>query len=145
MDRLLFYYILSYFSETSKFIDMKTFKKIDCWINLLLIVFFFIYSLIKLDDSFIYGYFIVGGWQILSMLVHVFTGNFTSKPYSRYYYHGLIIFLLIVLLIGWFLNPLAFVVLIGLLFAAPIMAVIYSIICYNELTINMKRPLDDLK
>ena len=124
---------------------MKTFKKIDCWINFLLIGFFFAFSLIKLDHSFLYGYFIVGTWQVTSMLVHVFTGYFTSKHYSRYYFHAIVIVLLILKLLGWIVYPLAFIVLIGLLFAAPVLAVVYSIICYNELTINMKRPLDDLR
>ena len=124
---------------------MKTFKKIDLWISILLIGFFLLLSLIKLDHTFLYGYVVVGSWQIISMLVHVFTGYFTSKRYSRHYYHLLIICILCILLVGWAIYPLAFFVMMVLLFGAPVMAVIYTIICYNELTINMKRPLDDLK
>ncbi len=124
---------------------MKIFKKIDLWISILLLGFFFIYSLIRLDGTFLYGYVMVGSWQLISMLVHQFKGYFTSKYYSRHYYHILIVLALILLIVGWVIYPLAFLVLIVLLFAAPIMAVIYTVICYNELTIHMKRPLDDLK
>jgi len=129
----------------SKFTDMKTFKKIDCWINLLLIGFFLVYSFIKLDHSFLYGYCIVGSWQIISMLVHAYKGYFVSKYHARYYYQAIIMILLASLLIGWIIYPVAFAILFALLFTAPALAVIYSVICYKELTIKMKRPLHDLK
>ena len=49
---------------------MKTFKIIDFLGQVLLVVLFTIASLIKQDSTFIWGYFIVGGWQAISMLIH---------------------------------------------------------------------------
>ena len=48
---------------------MKRFKQIDCWASFLLIPLFVIYGFIVKNKRFITGYFIVGGWQLISMLM----------------------------------------------------------------------------
>ncbi len=49
---------------------MKKFKKIDAWVSAVLIIGFAVPSFINQDATFIIGYFVVGGWQVISMLLH---------------------------------------------------------------------------
>lgn len=115
---------------------MKKFKIIDTWISIILIAGFAIVSLIKQDGTFITGYFVVGGWQVISMLVHTYNHCFTYKNGSRYVYHWITLISVITMPVGSFLI---------LLFTAPFMAVYYTWICYSETYIKMTRPLDLLK
>ena len=71
---------------------MRQFKIIDFWINIGLIVSSFIISILEgtadfLHNGFLIGYFIAGGWQIISMLVHAYSRCFTYKWGARYIYH----------------------------------------------------------
>ena len=115
---------------------MKKFKIIDTAISIALILFFCVYQLAKQDDSFFIGYFVVGSWQVISMLVHIFTGTFTYKSGARNWYHWVTLISIVTMPIGSFLI---------LLFTAPFMAVYYTWICYHEVTVKMKRPLAVLK
>lgn len=124
---------------------MKTFKRIDCWISAVLVILFAILSLIRMDATFIYGYFIVGAWQIISMLVHEYNRSFCGKGSARTMYHRIVIIVLSCALTGFLIYPLLFIVLAGLLFAAPLMAVYYTWLCYNEVYVKMQRPLAVLK
>jgi len=58
---------------------MKRFKTIDLFINIILIIGSAVYCLIKQDGTFFYGYFIVGGWQVISMIVHAYNKCFIYK------------------------------------------------------------------
>lgn len=115
---------------------MKEFKLIDIWVSIVLIIGFSIYSLIKFDHSFLIGYFVVGGWQVISMIVHAAQKWFTGKDGPRYVYNWITFIALITFPIGsyWIL-----------LFIAPCMAIYYTWQCYYELYILMRRPLDQLK
>ena len=62
---------------------MKKFKKIDVWISIILITGFAIATLINRDNTFMLGYFVVGGWQVISMVVHVYYHSFTEKKGTR--------------------------------------------------------------
>ena len=63
---------------------MKKLKEADMWISIVLIAGFTAASLINRDYTFIIGYFVVGGWQVISMIIHVFNKWFTEKWGSRY-------------------------------------------------------------
>ncbi len=122
---------------------MKTFKLIDFWINVLLISFFVAITILETSNQIsvfggyvIWGYFIVGAWQVVSMLVHASQNWFTEKKGVRSIYHWITLFsVLAMITIVWFYV---------LLFIAPFMAVFYAWICYNEVFVKMKRPLADL-
>ncbi len=114
---------------------MKKFKQVDLLINIILISGFLIVSLIKQDMTFMTGYFVVGGWQVISMIVHAWNHWFTHKG-ARYYYHWITFISLITMPVGSFWL---------LLFVAPVMAVYYTWICYNEVYVKMQRPLAQLK
>ena len=115
---------------------MKKFKTIDMWISIGLIAGFAIASLINQDYTFITGYFVVGGWQVISMIVHAVDRCFTEKTGARYIYHWITFISLVTMPIGSFWI---------LLFTAPFMAVYYTWLCYNEVYIKMQRPLAQLK
>ena len=124
---------------------MKKFKLYDTWISILLIVGFTIVSLVKLDYTFIIGYFVVGGWQVISMIVHAINSWFTKKGSVRYNYHYLVAIIFLLAAVGLLAHALLIVVLPILLFTAPIMAIYYTLLCYTEVYEKMQRPLAILK
>jgi hypothetical protein len=124
---------------------MKQFKLIDTWISVVLIVSFALLSLIKLDYTFLIGYCVVGGWQLVSMLVHSIKGWFTRQRAGRYYYHLTVAVLIILTLVGIFIAPVLWAVMVVLLFAAPFMAAWYTWLCYIEVYVKMQRPMAALR
>jgi len=115
---------------------MKKFKIFDFWISILLMAIFVVSGLIKWNDTFIRGYYIVGCWQSISMLVHVYNRCFTYKGGARNTYHWVSLFCLLSLPIGSYFL---------LIFIAPFMAIFYTWLCYIEVTVKMQRPLAVLK
>lgn len=115
---------------------MKKFKTIDFYISVVLIVFFVILSLIKMKSTFFVGYFVVGAWQVISMIIHVIKKWFIQRGGVRYVYHWITLVAVLTMPIGSFWI---------LLFIAPFMAVFYAWICYKEVFVKMVRPLDQLK
>ncbi|MEO8770760.1 MAG: hypothetical protein ABI402_11760 [Ferruginibacter sp.] len=115
---------------------MKKYKIIDTWISTILISIFALIYLVSLDFGYVItGYFIVGSWQLISMIVHAWNHWFTAKGSARIYYHWFVGVCLISI-------PISFEV---LLYMAPFMAAYYTWICYEEVYIKMKRPLSILK
>lgn len=131
---------------------MKVFKKIDVWVSALLIFVFPLLGLITMNENFFYGYFVVGGWQGVSMLVHTINKWFIEKRSTRLYYHKLVLLVVVVytLLTGivimteFLLIPLLLLLYV-LLFASPVMAIFYTYMCYQETYIKMRRPMELLK
>ncbi len=124
---------------------MKKFKLIDTWGSIILIIAFTILSLIKLDYTFLIGYCIVGAWQLVSMIVHVLLGWFTHQKAGRYYYHIIVAGIAATALIGLLFDSILLVVMVPMLFAAPLMACYYTWLCYNEVYVKMQRPLAALR
>jgi hypothetical protein len=115
---------------------MKNFKTYDFWISIILITGFAIATIINQDNTFVLGYFIVGAWQVSSMLVHVYNKSFTQKKGTRYVYHWITLISLLTMPVGSFWI---------LLFAAPFMAVFYTCLCFDEVRKMNQRPLALLK
>jgi len=124
---------------------MKTFKLIDYWGSIILIITSVILGVAADPFFFIYGYFVVGGWQIISMLVHATNHWFSAKGTGRYMYHCIVAFIVALALIGIVFESILMLVLFPLLFAAPFMAIFYTWLCYRELYVKMQRPLAMLK
>jgi hypothetical protein len=124
---------------------MKSFKIIDIGISIGLILIFSVLSLIHRDNTFLIGYWTVGSWQIISMLIHAIKGWFTHSKAGRYYYHITITVLAALSLLGLLVYPVQFLLMAILLFAAPFMAIYYTWLCYNEVYVKMQRPLAALK
>ncbi len=115
---------------------MKKFKIADFFISVVMISAFTIYWLIKKDNSFLVAYFTVGGWQVISMVVHVCNKCFINKGGSRNIYHWIALISVVTMPLGsiWIL-----------LYTAPLMAVYYAFLCYHEVYVKMQRPLAMLK
>lgn len=119
---------------------MRTIKKIDLIGQAILIVVFAIISLVRMDITFVVGYFVIGAWQVTSMILHVV---YTWNPghITRSYYH-VFVFCLIVLASFSLLIPVLILVFYFLLYGTPLLAFFYAYICYVEVTHFEKRPLD---
>ncbi|CAN5713052.1 hypothetical protein BH11BAC3_BH11BAC3_43260 [soil metagenome] len=115
---------------------MKKFKTIDLTINVALIIGSVIFGLINRGESFIGGYFVVGIWQVISMVIHAWNKWFTGKRGQRYMYHWITLISVATLPLGSFWI---------LLFTAPFMAIYYTWLCYHEVYVRMQRPLALLK
>jgi len=110
---------------------MERFKKTDLIVSIALIIVCTIVSLLKNDETFIYCYFIVGGWQSISMVVHAVNGWFTRKKSTRVIYHWSVVLILLIAACT-FIIPVFFFIFYIMLFAAPVMAICYTIMCYQE-------------
>ena len=124
---------------------MKKFKKIDIYISILLIAGFTLMSFVNMDSTFFVGYFVVGGWQLVSMVIHAALGWFTQAYTRRYVYQFIVLGIIVMALSGLVFEFLLILLAFPLLFAAPFMAMYYTWICYYELNTIIKRPLAYLK
>ena len=139
--QLLFSHKLSNISESTKYTIMKKLKKIDFWVSVILIAFFISAGIISLFTTNFFplafaGYFVVGGWQAISMAVHAYNHWFTYNKDKRYIYHWVTAIMLITMPVGSYII---------LLFISPFMAIFYAWVCYEEVYIKMRRPLALLK
>lgn len=125
---------------------MKKFKQLDCWISCILIIAFIGLGTIGESKNFIIGYFVVGGWQVISMLVHAKNKWFTARNSRRDIYQLIVFFILLLALAGIAARIILGLLAFPMLFAAPIMALYYTWICYDETYIKMQqRPIALLK
>jgi len=122
---------------------MKTFKKIDAYVSVSLILFFIFWIPFNLksgngliDGALFLSYYVIGGWQVISMLVHAITGTFVYGGGIRYIYHWITFIAVVTMPAGsvWIL-----------IFTAPFMAVFYTWLCFQEVYVKMRRPLSYLK
>jgi phosphatidylglycerophosphate synthase len=125
-------------------------KFIDFTIQLILIL-CLVLAAFWWDSSYpLYAYFFIGGWQILSCIVHYLIRHRTPSFYGRRYYVKI---LLLVFLTAVFLLLLGFL---GISFyfmwavfvfviATPALAIWYCIITWKEYTIADRRSIIHLK
>ena len=113
---------------------MKSFKIIDCSISVLLIFIFLLMQCWKQMDALILSYYVVGGWQVISMLVHAYNKWFRSR--TRIFYHCLSFIAIITMPMGsvWILYVLA-----------PFMALFYTGLCIYETKIMSVRPISVIR
>lgn len=112
---------------------MKTFKRTDLLISSSLLVICFIIVLFN-SSMLNSACLVIGGWQLTSMLVHITKGWFMKKGGARFVYHYVILVILIVIILSRFvplLSPVYFI----LWFGSPVLALIYTRICYDELSL----------
>lgn len=124
---------------------MKKFKQIDFIISMTLMTSFVLLAFIRRDGSIMLGYFVVGGWQVASMIVHEINKWFVPAGGRRRVYHYVVLGVIIAALLGAMLPALLMLVAYLMLFAAPFMAIFYTYLCYNETYVKLKRPLAALK
>ncbi|WP_153801033.1 hypothetical protein [Foetidibacter luteolus] len=123
---------------------MKLWKQIDAWVQLLLIAASLALVISLPGSHFFAPYFVVGGWQFLSIVVHDISRSFTVKGSARNRYHVTTYIAVALMLLSYFFEPFLLVFAI-LLFAAPLMAAYYLALCFREIQSLQKRPLSQLK
>ena len=118
---------------------MKKFKQIDLAGQLILIASFVLVSIFSSPAYIFTGYFIVGLWQIISMVVHK-VNDWNMQQVPRRYYHKISLVTVVLILLAFTIGGYFFVTLYIMLFAAPLMAVFYTSLCFREITCLEKRP-----
>lgn len=135
---------------------MKMLRIIDLLIQALMIsgaIFFGINSMSgNIMNIFFYFYFIIGSWQISSLLIHYFFATPTSLHHMRTAYAKICMYIFILGLVIsglYFLAPVtAFFLALygyGLLWFTPVLAFLYFFICWKEYKLVIKRELIHLK
>lgn len=122
---------------------MKTFKLIDFWLQVILIAACILLNILGLLDP-LSAYFIVGGFQLIGMLMHEITKSFIPRHSARRIYQNIVYVIVGCMLLSPLLNAFVFIFY-PMAFAAPFMAVYYVRICYRETYNYFKRPLSVLK
>jgi hypothetical protein len=123
---------------------MKTIKKIDFWLQVLLIVGFSIGIIIEQRGMYFTALLVIGIWQISSMIGHSLKSCFTANKTKRWFYNRITLLTLVVMAMGLVTPPFAYVYFV-LLYIAPAMALYYTFICGRELYLMQRRPLAMLK
>lgn len=111
---------------------MRIFKITDICINLAMLFIFSIrFNTEDRLDWLFESYFITGGWQSISMLIHAVKGWHTRKWGTRYIYHWIAFVSVITLPVGsyWILAV-----------TAPFMAIFYTGLCFFEIRNYEIRP-----
>lgn len=122
---------------------MKTYKKIDVALQVLLVPIFIIIACTNPHSFLFPAYFTVGAIQLISALVHV-AKKYQPVTTARKYYNITLLFIAAGTL-SFLVPRFAFVYMYFLLFFSPIMAICYFILSWNELLKLNERPLALLK
>lgn len=122
---------------------MKSIKQIDLYIQIALIALWFL-SFLFFKSAFFIGYFVIGVWHLLSVSYYAIVGSFSQKKHYKIV-RIIVASIIILVLMGVFLNYIFFTVLYLLIVIAPILAVYYTCICYMEVKSLNERPLAQLK
>ena len=126
-----------------KAFKMKHIKIIDFWVQVVLMSAGIGFTVAKTE--YIFGlYFIVGGWQLLSIIIHEVKRWFVPCHSARRWYHN-IAYISVLIMLAAPLVPFFFIFYYVMLFMAPLMAIYYTCLCYNETFRLLKRPLSQLK
>lgn len=107
-------------------------KQFELLLNVALILSFTFYAfLFQTMNALFLSYFVVGSVQVFGMLVHTTKTWFTANRSIRWFYHWIVLLLLLLFPTGFSLY--------FLLYTAPAFAVFYTYLCWRELeTIKLK-------
>jgi hypothetical protein len=100
------------------------------------------------DDSefrFIYLYFLTGGWQILSLITHLFLNKSWINRKERNQYGLTVLWVLVIGFLSYIFLPLFMYFLFGLLLVSPVLAIWYFVIGIGEWKRIKQRELIHLK
>lgn len=131
---------------------MKTYKLIDLWGNLAIILPIIMVSIYRIDASVLFVfYWLIGGWHLLSCIVHfVLKPKYIASP-LRKVYEAILLMIIFLVVICWGFealqvdNPLWYALALGGIFISPFLAIFYVILCYKEVYTYNVRPLSILK
>jgi hypothetical protein len=121
---------------------MKAFKTIDIVAQALLLL-FMMYAILFRSNNLLGGnsssmwffgsYFMLGGWQLLSCVVHLAWPAYRRLK-ARIVYYVILGIILLATLLSFFVGDALIVVLLGCMFITPVVALFYFIMCIMELS-----------
>ena len=117
---------------------MKRLQLIDYYGQLLLYAVIAVLMLWKMD-YFYAAYLLMGGWQLLSVLLHLPNRSSFISSKQRYYYQWVLLAILLIFLAGSIVPVMIWIGLLLLMYASPVLAIWYSIITRMELQHNQRR------
>jgi hypothetical protein len=122
---------------------MKLFKSLDVGVQLLIMVAAIPFCIFASGDTFIYPYFILGGWQLLSCFIHMVLPGYYYPVKARNYYliTLFVVFVLGLLSVAGFLLPFLYL----LLFVSPLMGLWYCYLCYKEVKVYQQKAWIQLR
>ena len=128
---------------------MKTFKLADLYSQVLVLAASISFVLINAHSSFIYIYFSIGGWQVLSFLFHLLIEESWVNKKDRTYYAKTIGWILAIGVLAFLLGAAGYsfllIYLFLLLIIAPVLAIWYFIIGISEWEHIKRKELIHLK
>ena len=110
---------------------MKRIKEIEVYSNIVLYSILLLLVLLQ-KIFFVYTYFIIGGWQVLGMFIHIVNGWFMQKKGARKKYQWAILIIGLLFLPALAAPPLLMILLYIMLLISPLLAICYISICMNE-------------
>jgi len=124
---------------------MILFKKADTFGQIALIIGFIIFGLVSRNESFIYGYFVVGAWQVVSAIINY--GLCRNMPFvkERDVYYKILLWTLGIGVISFIVTPVLIYYLFAILFLTPFVAIYYCWLSYRELNMWEGKKLIHLK
>jgi hypothetical protein len=120
-------------------------KRIDFYGQLILMVSFLLLTVLLSFDYVLGGYFIVGGWQFISVLIHYFGRNTLLRNHLRKTYEISLIVIIILGLLVTIVSYISVYYLLFLVWGTPLLAVWYGYITLAELKTWEARALIHLK
>jgi hypothetical protein len=120
---------------------MKLFKSVDVTVQAILLLVWLLIFLLR-PDFFLYFYFIIGGWQLLSCLAH---WVFRDKYYPAKDRKCFLLFFAATIILGLIGIAGFSLIFYLLIFYCPLIAVWYCSICYKEVKIYRQRAWIQLK
>lgn len=97
------------------------------------------------EFRFIYLYFLTGGWQILSFIIHLFLNKSWINRKERNQYGQTVLWVLVIGFLSYIFLPLLMYFLFGLLLVSPVLAIWYFVIGIGEWKRIKQRELIHLK
>jgi hypothetical protein len=122
---------------------MITLKKFDFWGQIVATVACVLYGILFREGFFAF-YFIVGSWQVISTITHLYSKN-TLTTRGRQFYNIFLVAIAILVALGLIIPAILYLMLYVLLFVSPCLAIWYATICYKEIEINQYRALVHFK
>lgn len=123
---------------------MKLLKQVDLFIQLLLMVTLIVF-IVASEEGFklnvLAALFVIGVYQLISMLAHEVSRYFIKRGSVRRMYHNISY---IIAALSLFYNQLPGVIYL-IVSITPFMAFFYTWLCYKETYVYLKRPLSILK
>jgi hypothetical protein len=120
-------------------------KKIDAFTQIFILIGSLLLTFLLDNSWWIFGYFILGAWQIISVLVSHFFASSLPGVFHRGYYAKTLIVLAGLGLLMFAIPDYALFYFYALLFMGPVLAVWYIIISWLELQLWQRRSLIHLK